>query len=103
MQSVEFSSSFVPNGAPNSTEGQYGTSLCCLLLVRYIERLLIAVTVGPGVKFGDLYQLAHENNRSVAGGWAVNGSVGAGGGWPLGGGHSLLSPYYGLGSLVPPI
>jgi hypothetical protein len=27
----------------------------------------------------------------------MDGTVGAAGGWPIGGGHSILSPFYGLG------
>ncbi|TFY79238.1 hypothetical protein EWM64_g4777 [Hericium alpestre] len=37
------------------------------------------------------------NNRTVVGGIGAGGSVGASGGWPLGGGHSILSHFYGLG------
>ncbi|THH17462.1 hypothetical protein EW146_g3347 [Bondarzewia mesenterica] len=79
MRGVNFSDNFVYLGAPNSAEGQY------------------AVTVGAGVPWIELYGLAEEQNRSVAGGFSVLGTVGAGAGWPVGGGHSVLSPYYGLG------
>ena len=36
-------------------------------------------------------------NRTLVGGHAAGGSVGAAGGWLMGGGHSALSPSYGLG------
>jgi hypothetical protein len=57
----------------------------------------IAITVGPGVQWADAYDFATENNVVIAGGIAAEGSVGAGGGWPLGGGHNILSPSLGLG------
>lgn len=62
-----------------------------------LTRLWQAVTIQPGVEWAQLYLLADQHNRSVAGGFSVNGTVGAGGGWPLGGGHSILSPFFGLG------
>lgn len=58
----------------------------------------IAITIGAGVQWLDVYEMAHQQNRSIAGGFVVNGSVGAGAGWSLGGGHSPLSPFYGLGA-----
>ncbi|KAK7448042.1 hypothetical protein VKT23_013799 [Stygiomarasmius scandens] len=79
MNSINISDSFVPCGAPIGTEAEH------------------AITVGPGVSFDEVYRTAFENGRVVAGGWSVNGTVAAGAGWPLGGGHSLLSPKYGLG------
>ncbi|THH14000.1 hypothetical protein EW146_g6283 [Bondarzewia mesenterica] len=79
LRDVNFSDSFVPLGAPDSTQGQS------------------VITVGAGVQWIDVYRLADEQNRSVAGGFSVRGTVGAGAGWPVGGGHSVLSPYYGLG------
>ncbi|KAI0695239.1 hypothetical protein BC835DRAFT_1406268 [Cytidiella melzeri] len=79
MQAVNFTDSFVPTNAPLSTPGQF------------------AVTIQPGVQWGTLYELADQHNRSIAGGFSVGGTVGAGAGWPVGGGHSILSPFFGLG------
>jgi hypothetical protein len=43
----------------------------------------------------DVYRVAKEHGVVVVGGTSY--SVGAAGGWVLGGGHSSLSPQYGLG------
>ena len=40
------------------------------------------MTIGAGVQWLDVYEMAHQQNRSIAGGFVVNGSVGAGAGWP---------------------
>ncbi|KAJ6573868.1 hypothetical protein DFH09DRAFT_1151296 [Mycena vulgaris] len=53
--------------------------------------------MGAGVQWGTVYALADQRNRSIAGGFSPGGTVGAAGGWVLGGGHSVLSPFYGLG------
>ncbi|THU85198.1 FAD-binding domain-containing protein [Dendrothele bispora CBS 962.96] len=79
LKSYNFSDSFVPEGAPEDTPGQSG------------------VTIQPGVQWGTLYALAAENNKTVVGGIGAGGTVGAGAGWPAGGGHGILSPYFGLG------
>ncbi|KAJ7829288.1 hypothetical protein B0H14DRAFT_3873097 [Mycena olivaceomarginata] len=57
-----------------------------------------AVTVGPGNQWVDTYAFAAKNKVVVAGGIGALGSVGAGGGWPLGGGHNIISPHLGLGA-----
>lgn len=75
-------------------------------MVRCLDRILsrthafcaAAVTIGSGVQWGDLYREVDAQNRSIAGGFSDRGTVGAGGGWPLGGGHSVLSPLFGLGN-----
>ena len=54
-----------------------------------------AITVGAGVNFDQVYTFAHENGVTYLGGSSP--SVGASGGWLQGGGHSVLSPVYGLG------
>ena len=61
--------------------------------------ITIAVTIGAGVQWGTIYALADDHNRSIAGGFSVEGSVGAAAGWVLGAGHSVLSPFYGLGTV----
>ncbi|KDQ07937.1 hypothetical protein BOTBODRAFT_38376 [Botryobasidium botryosum FD-172 SS1] len=54
-----------------------------------------AVTVAAGEYWYDVYKAADAHNSTIVGGACT--SVGAAGGWALGGGHSLLSPQYGLG------
>ncbi|KAH8883253.1 isoamyl alcohol oxidase [Thozetella sp. PMI_491] len=54
-----------------------------------------AITTGAGVNFGEAYAFADANNVTILGGYSS--TVGASGGWALGGGHSILSPVYGLG------
>lgn len=58
---------------------------------------LPAVTIGPGVQWGELYHFVSTVDKTIAGGIGAQGSVGAAGGWPLGGGHNILSPQLGLG------
>lgn len=55
------------------------------------------MTLQPGVQWSEIYEQADQHNRSIAGGFSLDGTVGAAGGWPVGGGHSILSPFYGLG------
>lgn len=52
-----------------------------------------AITAGGGSGMYSLYSLADEHNTTVVGGGAKTVSVG---GYISGGGHSLLSPKYGL-------
>ncbi|EMD34723.1 hypothetical protein CERSUDRAFT_116916 [Gelatoporia subvermispora B] len=53
-----------------------------------------AVTIGAGVLVEDVYAFADSVNRTFIGGYAT--TIGAGGGYWLGGGHSVLSPVFGL-------
>ncbi|KAK3653403.1 hypothetical protein LTR56_004607 [Elasticomyces elasticus] len=55
-----------------------------------------AITVGGGVNFDEVYTFAHANNVTYIGGYAS--TVAASGGWLQAGGHSTLSPVYGLGA-----
>ncbi|KAJ6491504.1 hypothetical protein DFH09DRAFT_1453452 [Mycena vulgaris] len=57
-----------------------------------------AVTVGPGIQWVEAYAFAAANNVEIPGAVGPLGSVGAGGGWPLGGGHNIISPALGLGA-----
>jgi hypothetical protein len=43
------------------------------------------------------YNAAQAHGRVLVGGLSGQGTVGAAGGWLLGGGHSAISPQYGLG------
>lgn len=54
-----------------------------------------AFIFGGGVKWYDAYRAAHEYNVTVVGG--AQAGVGVAGGWLGGGGHSMLTPAYGLG------
>lgn len=45
--------------------------------------------------FDEVYRFAHRHGKTFIGGYA--GSVGVSGGWVQAGGHSVLSPVYGLG------
>ncbi|KAF9979357.1 hypothetical protein BGZ73_000051 [Actinomortierella ambigua] len=73
---MQMTDSFVPEGAPEGTIGEK------------------AVVIESGVQFGDLYQLAHDNNRTIVGGSTP--TVGAAGGFCLGGGNGVLSKKHGL-------
>lgn len=80
LKTKQFTESFVPTQAPAGTRGEP------------------AVTIGAGVQWGELYDAAAAHNHTIVGGYGAGGSVGAAGGWPMGGGHSALSPLYGLGA-----
>ncbi|OTA52720.1 isoamyl alcohol oxidase [Hypoxylon sp. EC38] len=55
-----------------------------------------AITAGTGVSTGEMYKFAHKHESTFIGGYSA--TVAASGGWVLGGGHSVLSPVYGLGA-----
>ncbi|KIJ68461.1 hypothetical protein HYDPIDRAFT_106660 [Hydnomerulius pinastri MD-312] len=79
MKDIEYHATFVPQGAehraPSST----------------------ALTIGAGVQWHEAYDAVNAQNQTMVGGASVGGSVGAAGGWLMGGGHSALSPFHGLG------
>ncbi|KAG2021372.1 FAD binding domain-containing protein [Coprinopsis cinerea AmutBmut pab1-1] len=79
MKDIQVHTDFVPDGAPDGVEGQH------------------AITLAAGVQWNEAYKAAHEAGRTLVGGITAGGSVGAAGGWVMGGGHSALSPTYGLG------
>ncbi|KAJ6484528.1 hypothetical protein DFH09DRAFT_1211300 [Mycena vulgaris] len=54
-----------------------------------------AVTIGAGVTLEQVYKFADNNDAMFIGGYAQ--TIGASGGWMMGGGHSILSPTFGLG------
>ncbi|KAJ7186129.1 FAD-binding domain-containing protein [Mycena filopes] len=54
-----------------------------------------AVTTGAGVTLEQVFQFADEHDSTFVGGYAQ--TIGASGGWLMGGGHSVLSPTLGLG------
>ena len=53
------------------------------------------ITTGAGINFDEVYKFADEQNVTFIGGYAN--TIGVSGGWVQGGGHSDLSPVYGLG------
>ncbi|KIM48619.1 hypothetical protein M413DRAFT_20978 [Hebeloma cylindrosporum] len=55
-----------------------------------------AITYGAGTQFQDINEFAEEHNLLIVGG--SDQSVGAAGGWAQGGGHSPISPSYGMGA-----
>jgi len=58
------------------------------------ENKVNAVTLGAGVQWGEAFDFVEQYGRILVG---SSPSVGAAGGWVLGGGHGPLSPSYGLG------
>ncbi|OCL14667.1 isoamyl alcohol oxidase [Glonium stellatum] len=76
LVNLSYSSSFVPAGCATNAS-------------------TAAITTGAGANFDDIYTFAHQHNVTFIGGYAA--TIGASGGWVMGGGHSVLSPVYGLG------
>jgi len=63
--------------------------------------VVLAFTLGAGVQWIEAYEAARHHNRTIVG--AASQSVGAAGGWLAGGGHSAISPTYGLGMSNSPV
>lgn len=61
----------------------------------YVKEVLDTINTGPGVNFGEAYKFTDEQGVTLIGGYAS--TVGVTGGWVQAGGHSVLSPVYGLG------
>ncbi|KKK22263.1 hypothetical protein P175DRAFT_0500164 [Aspergillus ochraceoroseus IBT 24754] len=76
LQSMSYSATFAPAG-------------CCT------NKSYNAITVGAGVNFAEAYAFADSYNVTILGGYSP--TVGLSGGWVQMGGHSILSPVYGLG------
>ena len=55
------------------------------------------------MQWHEAYDAVQAQGRVLVGGASAGGSVGAAGGWLLGGGHSSISPMYGLGGWVPAV
>ncbi|KAG0344411.1 hypothetical protein BG005_001837, partial [Podila minutissima] len=79
MNKVDVVDEFVPEGAPPLPQGTPSEH---------------AIILEPGVLWQDAYAAADTKNRIVVGG--TEATVGASGGYCLGGGHSPLSPRHGL-------
>ncbi|KAF8343329.1 FAD-binding domain-containing protein [Amanita rubescens] len=82
LKDITYDDHFVPDGVP-STESYKVT--------------FAALTIGAGVQWSEAYAAANASGRFILGGISGGGSVGAAGGWILGGGHSAFSAKYGLG------
>jgi FAD/FMN-containing dehydrogenase len=76
LQDMRYTPEFVPAGCPTGTQAQS------------------AVTVGAGVNLDQIYKFADDNNVTFMGGSSP--TVGASGGFLMGGGHGLLSAQFGL-------
>jgi FAD/FMN-containing dehydrogenase len=92
LKGITYSPSFTPAGCPTT--------------ITYP-----AITVGAGSSWQDVYEFADQNNLTAVGGYHQ--TIAASGGWVMvkncqqtlqqtlifvqGGGHSILSPVYGLG------
>ncbi|KAK0227831.1 FAD-binding domain-containing protein [Armillaria fumosa] len=74
LDGLKYSADFVPEGGNKSYR---------------------AITMGAGVPFIDVYEFADANNVTIIG--AYHQTVAPSGGWVMGGGHSVLTPVYGLG------
>jgi hypothetical protein len=98
---MTYNPSFIPVGA-HSTEtynGKYGVPCDCFEpFTKQKSSKLTAITLGAGVQWHEAYNAVQAQGRVLAGGSSAGGSVGAAGGWLLGGGHGALSPNYGLGN-----
>ncbi|OSD03413.1 FAD binding domain-containing protein [Trametes coccinea BRFM310] len=79
MKNITFHDTFTPDGAPTSETHDH------------------AITLGSGVQWQEAYEAVNAKDRVLVGGLSAGGTVGAASGWVLGGGHSVLSPSFGLG------
>ena len=63
--------------------------------------MTLVFTFEAGVQWFEAYQAVKQHNRAIIG--ASSQGVGAAGGWLAGGGHSILTPNYGLGAPNSPV
>lgn len=78
LKNITYDAAFVPDGAPTTVTYK-------------------AMTLGAGVQWYEAYAAAHSHGRFLVGGISAGGTVGAAGGWIMGGGHSAFSARHGLG------
>jgi len=78
LKNITYDANFIPDGGSNN-------------------ETVPALTVGAGVQWREAYAAAADHQRFVVGGISTGMSVGAAGGWIMGGGHSAFSAKYGLG------
>ena len=100
MKNIIVHPSFTPTNAPSNETYEYGKKLLAadLRYGTHVDSLCEAITLEAGVQWHEAYDAVTAANRVLVGGASVGGSVGAAGGWLLGGGHSALTPTYGLGT-----
>ncbi|KAI5859293.1 FAD-binding domain-containing protein [Durotheca rogersii] len=78
LQELAFHDNFVPEGCAADLSG-----------------LGAAITAGAGASTHDVMTFASQHGSTFIGGYSP--TIAVSGGWVLGGGHSVLSPAYGLG------
>ena len=98
LKNITYNNSFVPDGAP-STETYQGIELECHNFFDRVTKIRIAITLGAGVQWYEAYDAVDKQGRFMVGGLSPGGSVGAAGGWIMGGGHSAFSASHGLGTV----
>jgi FAD/FMN-containing dehydrogenase len=103
MKQTLYNPTFVPEGAPVTTENTFNGDLP--FMVSHFQLLIIsyllyisAITFGAGVLWSEAFDFIEKHGQFVVGGAVA--SVGAAGGWVMGGGHSALSPAFGLGTVI---
>ena len=102
MKNITFHDKFSPEGAPPSATHDHGSLLFAAAQTSRSTHVLIAITLGAGVQWEEAYEAVNAKGRVLVGGLSAGGTVGAASGWVLGGGHSILSPSFGLGMLAFP-
>lgn len=79
LKKLQYNATFVPAGCPANASSSVNNT----------------VTTGAGTIFDEVYRFSDRHGMTFIGGYSS--SVGASGGWLQAGGHSVLSPVYGLG------
>lgn len=95
IKNITYYETFKPTGAPSNVT--FHDSKPMFLVPSSIADAVEVITLGAGVQWHEAYDAAYAHNRVLVGGLSPDVSVGAAGGWIQGGGHSALSPKYGLG------
>ena len=104
MKQLSYNSTFLPDGAPATADNTFNGDFLFPFLhfqgsdYEHYLSYISAITVGAGTQWHDAYDFAQKQGRVIVG--AGSASVGAAGGWVMGGGHSPLSPKFGLGTPV---
>jgi len=100
MKNITYNTTFTPQGGPlNETyEGSVFSFHWATMVAQ--PAIFAAVTLAAGVQWHEAYDAVNQYGRMMVGGIALGGSIGAAGGWLQGGGHSILSPTYGLGMVI---
>ena len=99
LNEMVYNPTFVPEGAPVTTENTFNGDFLFVfshLPGTYVQYVSV-VTLGAGVQWREAFKFIEQYGRFVVGG---SPTVGAAGGWVMGGGHGPMSPSYGLGTLL---